>query len=72
MNRYVIFIRSSVDVGDIRLVLFTEQDSWLAPFDKRSKTGRRAVVGSEPNGHVPFFTCLHAAVGVPSVVKKSI
>ena len=41
VNRYVILIRSPVDVGNIRLVLFSDQDSWLAPGDKRQKKGRR-------------------------------
>ena len=44
VNRYVIFICSPVDVGNIRLVVITKRDSWLAPFDKQPRTGHRMAV----------------------------
>ena len=33
VNKCVMFIRSTADVGDIRLVLFTERDSRLEPLE---------------------------------------
>ena len=65
VNRYVISIHFSLDVCNIRLVLFSKRDSWLAPLDKR-------LVVSGPRDHVLNSFCIGPAVGVTLVAEKEI
>ena len=60
-----------MDIGNIKLVLFTERDNRLAPLDSQGR-GAGRMVGSMPNGHVTFSICVDAAVVVTSVAQKEI